>query len=225
MVPLEAFAPPEVTPLLEEPLAELVAIGVVVVLAEEPLLEFDPLPEAEPLPEPMPDALDGCSTTPVTLPTGWPFWPFTWALTSVESRTNCCVFEPVLGMLPVVPVPPVEPVPAFGVPVVTAVPVVLAAGVPVVLTAGVPVVEPAAPPVVAVPVVPAAGVPVVTPGTPPAALVGTAVPLLLLAPPPQAARSMAPTIKNVKAKLIFFIQILRSPFENTYQVNIFLFNR
>lgn len=184
----------ELPPLLELPdvpelLLEVVAAGVCVVLAFEPLLE-DELPDDEEPPEDEPPdtGMGRLTIRPVTVPSCVPFWPLTLADIRLDINTYWPLVPEVEPVEPEVP-PEVEPlleVVAAGVWVVlpAAPPAeVVAEGVPVVLPAappaevvaeGVPVVEPPAEVV-------AAGVPVVLPAAP---LVAAGVPVVLAPAPP-----------------------------------------
>ncbi len=222
LVPPEELLPE--VPLLVE-LLLCVAAGVPVPLTDAPLVLDELVPEElldDPLLELLPDAPEGLTTTPLTVPTCWPFWPFTFIFSKLDNRTNWPA-PPVFGTLPF---PEAEeavgvPVPAAGVPVEEAAPpamlvAVATAGAAEVVAevatpvaAGVPV---PIPPVVllAVPVA-AAGVPLAC-----SLALGAEVALLLFlfeAPPLQAARSRTPITKAVIMKPIFFITVLHSPFE------------
>lgn len=223
-VPVLIEVPAAGVPVLEAlvPLDESLADGV-------PVIEASGVPVADvpevPVPLPEVPLRTGRSTiTPLTVPTGEPLWPFTVAFIIEESRAYCAPVVPVVGV-PVValfaagvpvelPVLGIFPVPEVGVPVVPT------AGVPVVLPAPPAVVVPVAnaPPAGVVPVTAAPGVPV--PAAPPAAVpvvTGAEVPaagvwfwLLFDAPPPQAARSIAPRTQIDKAILNFLISFFNS---------------
>ena len=74
-------------PLLEEELwvaagvPVILALGVAVALADDPLLLDEPLLELLIAPEVF-------TTTPPTVPTCWPFWPFTFIFKRSDNRTN-----------------------------------------------------------------------------------------------------------------------------------------